>query len=185
MIRYTMRAMRWTPLAIAGCGAGVVVFGLGLLGRPVPAFALALFGGAVAGAVALSLDDPAYALVAAMPVGPRRRVGLRAVLAGSVAVGAWLVLSVVGTRVADVSFAAVGLRALIALMAAAVAVTAIVLRVRPDVAASIGAAVGFGWALSTNIVPDDALLGLSTAWIAHTSAVTGLGAIVVYVATRR
>lgn len=185
MIRYTVRAMAWAPLAIAATIATAIVIGLGLLGRPLPADSVVLLGGAFAAAVALSLDDPAHALVAAMPVGPRRRVLLRAGLAGGVAATAWLLLTGIERWLGDAPLAAPGIRGVIALAAVGVAVTVAMARRSPDLAASVGAAVAFGWALSTNIVPNGALLGLSTAWIAHTSAVTGLGAIGVIVATRR
>lgn len=185
MIRYTVRAMSWVPLAVAATVATAIVVGLGLLARPVPDHSVVLLGGAFAAAVALSLDDPAHALVAPMPVGPRRRVVLRTGLAGGAAVAMWLLLSVLERWLGDAPSTSPGIRGVVALAVVGVAVTVVAARWFPDVAAPIGAAVAFGWALGTNIVPDDALLGLTTAWIAHSTAVTGLGVVGVFVATRR
>jgi hypothetical protein len=106
------------------------------------------------------------------------------VLAGAVAVGAWQILVMFAWGDAAASFGALGTRAVLALAVFSLAVTAAGARGHPHAAPTVGAAVAFGWALSTNLISQDASIGLSTAWIEHATVVTGAGVAALWLATR-
>lgn len=184
-LRYTLRVVRWAPLA------AVLAFavGIGTLLRlgdvNVPSQLSVAIIGAIAASVALSLDDPAHALINAVPVGARRRIGLRIAFIGPVAIVGWLLLGALGRWAFETPLQSVGARALIALTVAGIATTVVARHRRPEGAATVGAAVALGWALSLNIARDGIVTDMSTVWIRSPWTVVVAALAVAVLATRR
>lgn len=180
----TARALRWGPPAIV-VGVGVVsgaALRLGGTGA-MPSMA-ALMAGAMAATVALSLDDPAHALLAAVPIGPRRQAVLRVAISGPVALAGWLLFQAADPR--DTAAAGgLGVPALLALIGAGVATAMLVRPRRPDAAAAAGAAVALGWALAPVVLGRGMLYDVTTAWARYPWAVLAGAAVVITVDRRR
>ncbi len=183
----TRRAMRWRPLAAVTSGIGVVVGALWAAGAPPIAdppvtIAVAL----LVAAAALALDDPAHALVAAVPVGFGRRVAHRlawlvpATLAGLLSIG-WV------ARSADmVSGSGRILPAAAALGSIALATHVLVARRRPDVAAPVAAVVPACWVVLG--VSPSGVAGFATfskLWLHHPWTVCAGASAVAVIAARR
>jgi hypothetical protein len=141
-VRPTARLVPW--LAVIGPVAGVTLLVRLLRAAELPAppevGIVALAG--LASAVALALDDTAHELTASLPVDRRRRVVHRLGLVVPVAVGGWALAA--PTVVPDVArLDAVSL--LVSMTSVVVAVTVLVGRSRPDMAATYGAVTPFAF----------------------------------------
>jgi hypothetical protein len=96
----TARAIRWAPgAAVAGLLVSVVLLA-GTGDRPVD-IVLAVAATGLAATVVAGLQDPAAALLAAVPVSAMRRRVLRLVLLGAPALGVWWLLVGLSTTADD------------------------------------------------------------------------------------
>ena len=184
----TRRAMRWRPMAAVTTGIGAAVLALWAAGAPpiaaVPPVAMVV--ALLVASAALALDDPAHALVAAVPIGFGRRVAHRvawlvpATFAGLVSVG-W-----VASRADMVSKPGRILPTAAALGAIAVATHILVARRRPDVAASVAAVVPVGWVVLGSSPSGIATVEtLSRLWLDHPWTVCASASTLAVIAARR
>ncbi len=184
----TRRAMRWRPmLATASCIA-TIVLAMWAADAPPAAESPEMLGVAVlVAAAALTLDDPAHALVAATPVGFTRRLAHRLAWLGPMTVGCLLAIGWIAARSEVAPVSAHMLVRATALGSLAVVTHVLVVRRRPDVAAAAAAiapAVVVTLGVST---PRDAVGGtLAHLWLDRPWTVIGCAtAIVVVIARRR
>jgi len=183
-LRYTVRLVHWSPMAIVAAVALALGTVAELGGAHLPAaLAVAVIGG-VAASVALSLDDPAHALLRPLPIGLGRRMAWRVAVAAPIALAGWLALDHFGTWSAEPALGGTGMNALVALTTTGVAVVLVAHRRRPDAAAAVGAAAALGWAL-LHLLPLGPLADPATVWMGHPWAVTALASTVALLAARR
>ena len=183
----TRRAMRWRPLAAVTTGIGAAVLALWAAGAPPIADPpVAMVVALLVAAAALALDDPAHALVAAVPIGFGRRVAHRvawlvpATFAGLVSVG-W-----VASRADMVSEPGRILATAAALGSVAVATHMLVARRRPDLAASVAAVVPAGWVVTGSSPSGIASVEtLSRLWLDHPWTVCACASTLAVIAARR
>lgn len=175
-VRPTVRSMRVVPLAVAVGVSGSILVALDLVDADVASpwsgpLVLAL----VASAVVLGLHDPAHALLAALPSGTGTQLLHRLTPLSSLAVGGALVLDVLAR---DTPAAPLVASTMLVLTTTAVAAHVATLRRRPDVAASVGAAVPAAWAAWAAVTTDDGPLApLAHLW--HRRPTTTAGAALV------
>jgi hypothetical protein len=133
----------------------------------VPSTAAALALAALAAGTAIGLDDPAHALLEALPTSPGRRIARRLVVLLPFAVGGYAIARVASRGATTGTWSAAGPAQLAALTAVAVALTCAWQRRRPELAAAVGAVVPIGWTLLSDAAasPDSVAGRLVGLWI--------------------
>ncbi len=178
-LRYTVRVVHWAPLgvviAVAVAVGAILRVGDGDMSGQL---SVAIIGG-IAAAVALSLDDPAHKLLSAVPVGVRRRLALRVAFVVPTAIVGWVLIDALAGWVFDRPIGGPGVSALLALTIVGVAATVVAQRRSPERAASIGASIALGWALSITLTGEGILGDVSSAWIHHPWIVAAFGSLMI------
>ena len=176
-LRPTVRLTPWAPVAVAALAGALVGQLLAATGAgPVGPLAV-LLAGALAASVAVVLDDPCHALLAAVPTGVGTRLVRRLLVLAPAAVAGWsLVAASVGR--------APGVAALIALASAALAVGLVTARTRPELSAAAGGAVAVSWSVSPLIAPP-ALEPLASLWLDRPAPVLAAAVLAALAAVRR
>lgn len=174
-LRYTVRVVHWAPLgaviAVAVAVGAILRVGDGDISGQL---SVAIIG-AIAAAVALSLDDPAHKTLSALPVGVRRRLALRVAFVAPTAIIGWVLIDALAGWAFDRPIDGPGVSALLALTIVGIAVTVVAQRHSPERAASIGASIALGWALSITLVDEGTLGDMSSAWTHHPWIVAAFG----------
>lgn len=184
-LRYTARLVRWPPLGVVTLIALALGTTLRVGSAAMPTQLGVAVIGAIAASVALSLHDPAWELLGPVPISVGRRTALRVALAGPVALASWLVLNGLGRWISGTDLEHIETMGLVALIAAGVAATVFAHHRRPDDAATIGASVVLGWALTGTLAPEGPIADVSEAWIRQPWAVAALASTVAVLAARR
>jgi predicted branched-subunit amino acid permease len=181
----TRRAIRWRPLLCAPLWL-LAVGALLWSGEVADVRAPVWCGlGVLAATALLAFDDPAYALLAAMPTSVRRRHGRRVVLVGTCLAIVWCAVAVVGRHVFDTwpASAAIGLAALFTTGLAAMVICE---RSRPDVAATVGAVVPVVWAVGSQVFPSTGVVRpIAELWLEHPWPVVVTASALAFVAADR
>lgn len=165
----TCRAMPWAPLAAVTVGLVVASFVVSAVTDQLPFELVVVACGAVIAAIALALDDTAYALTQPVPASVRRRLAHRLVLLvpASVAVGGLLV-AVCRLGFDEAPAPLPSMAAPAALLGAAIAANVWCSRRRPDRAAEAGAAVAIGWSIAVAVLPTWRVAQtIGDAWLVH------------------
>src|SRR5262245_35025738 len=138
-LRPSARAIDWRgPLAAATVALAIAALVRKVDDVPPTATAIAL--AALAAGTAIGLDDPAHALLEALPASPARRLSWRLAMLVPLAVGVYAVARIASRGGTVGIWSAAGPAQLAALTTVAVAVTCAWQRRRPEQAAAIGAA---------------------------------------------
>lgn len=163
----TWRAIRWRPLALAPVwlfAGGAIVWAAGIADVHIPVLCAL---GVVAATAVLCLDDPAHALLAALPTTVRRRHARRLMLIAPIVAGVWASLTVCGKSTFAAWPASTPLT-LMALLTAGLAAAALSGRRRPDVSATIGATFSMCWVVGSQAIPTrGAVRAVADVWLVH------------------
>ena len=181
----TRRAIRWRPLLCAPLWllvVGALLWSGDVADVRAPVWCAL---GVLAATALLAFDDPAHALLAAMPTSARRRHGRRVVLVGTCLAVVWCAVAVVGGRVFDTWPASAAI-SLAALFTTGLAAMVICERRRPDVAATVGAIVPVVWAVGSQAVPVSGIVRpIAELWLEHPWPVVVTASALAFVAADR
>ena len=187
LLRFTSRALPWTPL-LASAGALAVVGTAVAASGAHPSELYALGAATVAAGALAGLQDPAAALLEAVPVSAARRRRHRLLLVVPAAAGAWALLLVAASRPSGTD-AAWPVGPLTALLLSGVAVAT---WVSPAQAVTTAVATPLGWFVLDRLVgQSEGLAGSAvsswtlSAWLLHPWAVAAAAAGAVLVGWRR
>jgi hypothetical protein len=174
----TTRAMPWSAVAVSGIVALGIAAVVRASGSEAPTAAAALAAGTIAAAAALCREDPAGALLAAVPTSPRRRLALRAALVTPVCILIWC------SSCALAGYPEFGVRPLLALIAAGFAGGAVVACHRPDAAAGGGAVFALAWAAAPLLPILGPLDQVATVWLRSPVTVLVVSALIAGIVER-
>ena len=133
----------------------------------------------------LAFDDPAHALLAAVPTSIRRRHARRVVLVGTCLAVVWCAVALVGGRMFDTWPASAAI-CLAALFTTGLATMVICERRRPDVAATVGAVVPVVWVVGSRMFPSTGIVQpLADLWLEHPWPVVVTASALAFVAADR
>jgi hypothetical protein len=178
LIAPTTRAMPWSAVAASGIVALGIAAVVRASGSEAPPTAAALAAGTIAAAAALSRDDPGAGLLDAVPTSPRRRLALRAALVTPVCILIWY------SSCALAGYTELGMRPLLALIAAGFAGGAVFACRRPDAAAGGGAVFALAWAAAPFLPGLGPLDQVATVWLRRPVTVFVVSALIAGIAER-
>jgi hypothetical protein len=181
----TRRVIRWRPLLCAP--VWLLVVGALLRNGNVADIRTPVWCalGVLSAAALLAFDDPAHALLAAVPTTVRRRHARRLALVGSCLAVCWGFVAVGGERTFDAWPSSAGVR-LLALFATGMAAMVMCERRRPDVAATVGAVVPLVWAVGGQAIPASGIVrSVADLWLVHPWAVVVVASSLAFVAADR
>ncbi len=182
--RLTTRATPLRPLLIVGAGLMVIGIVTSWRNDALPEVVGVIGAGALAGAVALGLDDEATTMLRSSPSSALVRLGHRLVILVPALLAAALTLVAAGRLLFAERSSLPSAASLLALVAAGIAVEVWWARRRPETAADGAAVAVMAWVIAPSLVPGIEVIDrLGGAWQTQALSVLALSVLLVVAGT--